>query len=120
MGGGDGSSHHLAISISGAREEVDVPRAELAARMSAELEELLPRARAAEALATAVVKEPQATFAQGPGQAARRPWVATPVPGVALAGAWTATGWPATMEGAVRSGIAAARHALAGSYLSTH
>ncbi len=114
MGGGDGSSHHLAISISGARDEVEVPRAELAARMRAELEELLPRARAAEALATAVVKEPQATFAQAPGQAARRPWVATPVRGVALAGAWTATGWPATMEGAVRSGIAAARHALAG------
>ena len=112
MGGGDGSSHHLAISISGAREEVGVPRAKLAAAMRAELEELLPRARAAEALATAVVKEPQATFAQAPGQAARRPGVATPLPGVALAGAWTATGWPATMEGAVRSGIAAARHVL--------
>jgi hydroxysqualene dehydroxylase len=114
MGGGDGSSHHLAISISGAREEVEVPRAQLAAAMRAELEELLPRAWGAEALATAVVKEPQATFAQGPGQAARRPPAATPVPGVALAGAWTATGWPATMEGAVRSGIAAARDLLAG------
>jgi uncharacterized protein with NAD-binding domain and iron-sulfur cluster len=56
-----------------------------------------------------VVKEPQATFASAPGQAARRPAAATPVPGVALAGAWTATGWPATMEGAVRSGIRAAR-----------
>ncbi|HSJ73502.1 MAG TPA: hydroxysqualene dehydroxylase HpnE [Miltoncostaeaceae bacterium] len=113
MGGGDGSAHHLAISISGAREEVEVPRPELAATMRAELEALLPRAREATALATAVVKEPHATFAQAPGQAARRPGVATPVPGVALAGAWTATGWPATMEGAVRSGIAAARHALA-------
>ncbi len=73
MGGGDGASHHLAISISGARDEVDVPRAELAEAMSAELAVLLPRARAARILDTAVVKEPQATFAQAPGQAARRP-----------------------------------------------
>jgi squalene-associated FAD-dependent desaturase len=114
MGGGDGSSHHLALSISGAREEVGIPRAELAESMRAELELLLPRARSARALATAVVKEPQATFAAAPGQAARRPGAATPVGGVALAGAWTATGWPATMEGAVRSGIAAARHVLGG------
>ena len=113
MGGGDSASHHLAISISGARDEVDVPRAELAEAMSAELAVLLPRARAARILDTAVVKEPQATFAQGPGQAARRPGTATPLPGVALAGAWTATGWPATMEGAVRSGFAAARHVMA-------
>jgi squalene-associated FAD-dependent desaturase len=112
MGGGDGSSHHLAISISGAREEVEVPRAELAEAMRAELEHLLPRARSARALATAVVKEPQATFAAAPGQAARRPGPATPLERVALAGAWTATGWPATMEGAVRSGIVAARHVL--------
>jgi squalene-associated FAD-dependent desaturase len=112
MGGGDGASHHLAISISGAREEIEVPRAELAETMRAELEHLLPRARAATAFATAVVKEPQATFAAAPGQAARRPGPATPLERVALAGAWTATGWPATMEGAVRSGIAAARHVL--------
>jgi hydroxysqualene dehydroxylase len=114
MGGGDGSSHHLALSISGAREEVGVPRAELAESMRAELELLLPRARSARAVATAVVKEPQATFAAAPGQGARRPGVATPVGGLALAGAWTDTGWPATMEGAVRSGIAAARHVLGG------
>jgi squalene-associated FAD-dependent desaturase len=112
MGGGDGSSHHLAVSISGAREEVEMPRAELAESMRAELEHLLPRARSARALATAVVKEPQATFAAAPGQAARRPGAATPLERVALAGAWTDTGWPATMEGAVRSGITAARHAL--------
>jgi uncharacterized protein with NAD-binding domain and iron-sulfur cluster len=93
MGGGDGRAHHLAISISGAREEVEVPRAELAEAMRAELEHLVPRARGATALATAVVKEPQATFAAAPGQAARRPG-------------------PATMEGAVRSGIVAARHVL--------
>jgi hydroxysqualene dehydroxylase len=113
MGGGGGSSHHIAVSISGARDEIDVPRAELAEAMRAELEHLLPRARRARVLASAVVKEPQATFAAAPGLAARRPGPATPLEHVALAGAWTATGWPATMEGAVRSGIAAARHVLA-------
>ena len=111
MGGGDGSSHHPAISISGAREEVEVPRAELAEAMRAELS-TSSRARSARALATAVVKEPQATFAAAPGQAACRPGPATQLERVALAGAWTATGWPATMEGAVRSGIVAARHVL--------
>jgi hydroxysqualene dehydroxylase len=109
MGHGGGVGHHLAVSISGAREQVDVPRHDLAELIRAELEGLLPAARDAEVMASAVVKEPQATFASAPGQAARRPGAATPLPGVALAGAWTATGWPATMEGAVRSGIRAAR-----------
>jgi hydroxysqualene dehydroxylase len=105
----DGGAHHLAVSISGARAEIDVPRVELAAALRAEVEHLLPRARAAELVDSAVVKEPEATFAAAPGQAARRPGPRSPMPGVALAGAWTDTGWPATMEGAVRSGIRAAR-----------
>ena len=109
---GDGTEHHLAVSISGARGEIEVPRAELAASIREEVETLYPRARSAELVASAVVKEPRATFAAAPGQAERRPGTATPVPGVALAGAWTDTGWPATMEGAVRSGIRAARHLL--------
>lgn len=112
MGDRAEGGHHLAISISGARREIEVPRDELAAQIRAELEHLVPAARGAELVATAVVKEPQATFAAGPGQAAHRPATATPLRGVALAGAWTATGWPATMEGAVRSGIRAARHAM--------
>lgn len=112
-GGRDGV-HHLAVSISGARDEIVVPRARLAADLRAEVEHLLPAARSAGLVAATVVKEPHATFAAAPGQAARRPGPGTPVPGVALAGAWTATGWPATMEGAVRSGIRAARHLLGG------
>jgi hydroxysqualene dehydroxylase len=107
-----GGAHHLAVSISGARDEIDVPRARLAATLRAEVEHILPAARTAGLVASAVVKEPHATFAAAPGQATRRPGPATPMPGVALAGAWTATGWPATMEGAVRSGIRAARVAL--------
>ncbi len=112
MGGGGDSGHHLAISISGARDEIAIPRDELAATMRAELEHLLPAAARAELVGSAVVKEPEATFAARPGQAAGRPETATPLERVALAGAWTATGWPATMEGAVRSGIRAARHAM--------
>jgi squalene-associated FAD-dependent desaturase len=113
-GAGRAGEHHLAVSISGARGEVEVPRDALAAAIRAEVEAVYPRARGAELVASAVVKEPRATFAQAPGQAARRPGAATPVPGVALAGAWTDTGWPATMEGAVRSGIRAARQVLGG------
>jgi hydroxysqualene dehydroxylase len=111
-GGGEG--HHLAVSISGAREEAEVPRADLARRIEDEVRTLLPGTRDAALVESAVVKEPNATFAAAPGQAARRPGTATALPGLALAGAWTDTGWPATMEGAVRSGIAAARHALNG------
>ncbi len=59
------------------------------------------------------MKEPEATFAAAPGQAAKRPATRSAVDGVVLAGAWTDTGWPATMEGAVRSGLRAARAATA-------
>jgi uncharacterized protein with NAD-binding domain and iron-sulfur cluster len=59
-----------------------------------------------------VTREPQATFLQAPGTLALRPGAGTNVPRLYLAGAWTDTGWPATMEGAVRSGLIAARRAL--------
>ena len=88
MGDPFDGSHHLAISISGAREEVTVPRGELAAAMRTELEHLLPAARAARLVATTVVKEPHATFAAGPGQASLRPGTSTPCP----ASRWRAPG----------------------------
>ncbi len=99
----------LAVSISGAHDEITVDRHALGDRIVAELRELFPEARNAEVTNVAVVKEAEATFAASPGQAARRPGPHTPLPEVALAGAWTATGWPATMEGAARSGMRAAR-----------
>jgi uncharacterized protein with NAD-binding domain and iron-sulfur cluster len=76
-------------------------------------EELTRRLGHAEVLWSRVSREPEATFAARPGTAARRSGVSTGLPGVARAGAWTDTGWPATMESAVRSGHAAARHLLA-------
>lgn len=105
---GDGApGQHVALSLSAARDEMGVPRGELADAMDREVRHLLPRARGAGLAEWAVTKDARATFAPAPGQAARRPGPRTPVPGVVLAGAWTATGWPATMEGAVRSGLRA-------------
>jgi uncharacterized protein with NAD-binding domain and iron-sulfur cluster len=66
-----------------------------------------------------VTRERQATFDPAPGQAAARPPQRTAAPGLVLAGAWTDTGWPATMEGAVRSGNAAVAALGAGSGRTT-
>ncbi len=87
---------------------------ELAATRGRELVELMARALTdrlgrAELLWSRVSREPDATFAGRPGTSAMRPGAATARPNVIRAGAWTATGWPATMEGAIRSGRAAAR-----------
>ncbi len=75
---------------------------------------LFPAARAARLERLFVTCEPAATFRQAPGSQRLRPRTCTQVPGLYLAGAWTDTGWPATMEGAVRSGLAAAHAALVG------
>jgi uncharacterized protein with NAD-binding domain and iron-sulfur cluster len=74
--------------------------------------ELTARLGPAELLWSRVSREPAATFAAVPGTASRRLGVKTWRPGVVRAGAWTDTGWPATMESAVRSGRAAARALL--------
>ena len=107
-----GPGQHLAVSISGARDEVGRSKATLIEEITAELDYLFPRARGAEVERVACVKEPDATFAAAPGQAGKRPGTRTSVDSVVLAGAWTDTGWPATMEGAVRSGLLAARTAV--------
>lgn len=98
----------LAISVSAAVEEHTLSVAELEERFVPELRRLFPRARDARVLDVAVTHEPQATFAGTPGTRRLRPGPVTPLPGVFLAGSWTDTGWPATMESAVRSGNAAA------------
>jgi squalene-associated FAD-dependent desaturase len=103
----------LAVSISGAEEEMRLRPDELKERLLAALAELLPAARSARVERATVTREHAATFRAAPGQRALRPGPRTAVPGLVLAGNWTATGWPATMEGAVRSGHAAAAEALA-------
>ena len=71
-----------------------------------------PGARDADVETFFVTREHAATFRAAPGARALRPGPRTRLPGLVLAGSWTDTGWPATMEGAVRSGHAAAREAL--------
>jgi zeta-carotene desaturase len=68
----------------------------------------LPRVLDAKLVKAHVVKEQRATFSAAPGTESLRPSPQTTLPGVFLAGDWTRTGWPATMEGAVRSGYLAA------------
>jgi hydroxysqualene dehydroxylase len=103
---------HLAVSLSGADREAQMSRDELRDRFIPALGELLPPAREAHVERFEVVREHSATFRSTPGTRVLRPAQATQIPGLAIAGAWTATGWPATMEGAVRSGLAASREAL--------
>ncbi|MFG2497492.1 hydroxysqualene dehydroxylase HpnE [Streptomyces sp. NPDC048441] len=104
---------YLALSQSAAQDEIDAPVAALRERYLPELERLLPAAHGAEVRDFFVTRERTATFAPTPGVGRLRPEARTKAPGLYLAGAWTATGWPATMESAVRSGISAAGAALA-------
>ncbi|QNP66465.1 hydroxysqualene dehydroxylase HpnE [Streptomyces genisteinicus] len=103
---------YLALSQSAVQDEIDDPVAALRERYLPELERLLPAARGARVRDFFVTRERTATFAPAPGVGRLRPGARTHAPGLYLAGAWTATGWPATMEGAVRSGFSAADAAL--------
>ena len=97
---------YLTVVSSGAPELLELRGRALVETMAAEL---TGRLGPAELLWSRVSREPGATFAGRPGTAARRPGPDTGRAGVARAGAWTDTGWPATMESAVRSGRAAAQ-----------
>jgi uncharacterized protein with NAD-binding domain and iron-sulfur cluster len=103
------TGRYLAITVSAADALADTPTRELAALFEAELARLLPKARQARVEECFVTREQHATFRQERGSAPLRPGPGTAMPGVYLAGAWTDTGWPDTMESAVRSGINAAR-----------
>ncbi len=98
---------HVVVSLSGAREEVELPKSALQRRTLEAMEAVLRPPAGVRLLRCVVVKEPAATFVPAPGL--RRPGPATPLRNVVLAGAYVDTGWPATMESAVRSGILAAR-----------
>jgi squalene-associated FAD-dependent desaturase len=110
---GLGAGQYLAASVSAADDVADRPVADLRAELLPEVHRVLPRAREATLVDFFVSREPHATFRQAPGSGRWRPPASTRLPGLALAGAYTATGWPATMEGAVRSGEAAAAAVLA-------
>ncbi|HET9091375.1 MAG TPA: hydroxysqualene dehydroxylase HpnE [Acidimicrobiales bacterium] len=103
----------LAVSLSGAESEIGERPEALIERQLAGLRDLFPLARQAEVLDAVVTREHEATFRGVPGSRPLRVGPATGIANLALAGTWTDTGWPATMEGAVRSGRAAADLVLA-------
>jgi squalene-associated FAD-dependent desaturase len=106
------SGQYLAVSLSAADAWVGASAESLRRRFEPEFRRLFPAARAARLEKLFVTSEPAATFRQAPGTQRLRASTQTRVDGLYLAGAWTDTGWPATMEGAVRSGLAAARALL--------
>ncbi len=109
---GENQGQYLQLVISAAYDLLPLDNAAILAAVLAELAEIWPAARSARLLRSWVVTEHGATFAVRPGVDALRPPQRTPVPGLFLAGDWTATGWPATMEGAVRSGYLVAEGIL--------
>jgi len=111
-GGAPAGCQYLAVSLSGAEREMRMSVDALRDLYLPALRDLLPRARGAKVERFAVTREHAATFRAAPGVAALRPGPETSLRGLVLAGAWTDTGWPATLEGAVLSGHAAARVAL--------
>jgi zeta-carotene desaturase len=99
---------YVQLVVSASRSLVEMPRAEVIALALRELAEFFPAVREAKLEKAHVVKEVRATFSARPGLELRRPASRTPVRNLFLAGDWTRSGWPATMEGAVRSGYLAA------------
>jgi squalene-associated FAD-dependent desaturase len=102
----------LVISLSDARAWIGARPDELIRTFSVALGDVLPEARNASLVDAVVSREHAATFRGVAYTASLRPSPVSRAPGVFLAGAWCATGWPATMEGAVRSGVSAASAAL--------
>ncbi|HEX7010171.1 MAG TPA: hydroxysqualene dehydroxylase HpnE [Phycisphaeraceae bacterium] len=104
--------HHLHGVISAAHELVDWPADRLIALATEEVRRVLPKARDARLAHARVVKEKRATFSALPGVHPLRPGARSSATNLYLAGDWTDTGWPATMEGATRSGYLAAAAVL--------
>jgi len=109
------ATQYLQLVISASYDLLQKSREEIIALGLAEVRHALPRARDAQLRKATVIKEATATFSPEPGVDRWRPAQATKIPGLFLAGDWTQTGWPATMEGAVRSGYLAAEAVLRGS-----
>jgi zeta-carotene desaturase len=104
--------NHISLVLSGAHAHIGRPKEELLAIALRDLGELLPATRQARLVHSLVIKERFATFSPCVGVEEVRPAARTPVRGLYLAGDWTATGLPATIEGAVQSGNAAAREVM--------
>ena len=105
----DGTGQYICISLSGAWRYADMPKQEIREMFLDEMARVFPKAKDASVERLLVVKQPQATFRSIPGVEAHRLPSATPLSNLFLAGEWVDTGWPGTMEGAVRSGRTAAQ-----------
>jgi len=104
----ENSGQYLQLVISASYDLVQKSRQEIVDICLKEVQRALPAARNAQLQKSTVIKETAATFSPAPGCDQWRPPATSPIRGLFLAGDWTATGWPATMEGAVRSGYLAA------------
>ena len=100
----NGSGSYVELVVSCSRSLIEKSKAEIVEMAVKEAQEFFPGAREARLLKSTVIKEMHATYSPRPGIDQHRPKPETAWPRVFLAGDWTATGWPATMEGAVRSG----------------
>ena len=109
-----GEGKHIQLVVSASRSLTDMPRGDVIALALKELAEFFPETAKAKLEKAHVVKEVRATFSAQPHLDARRPTARTAIANLFLAGDWTRSGWPATMEGAVRSGYLAAEAALEG------
>jgi squalene-associated FAD-dependent desaturase len=106
------TAHYYQVVISASQGLKGRKRADVLGQVRGELEAIWPAAGQARLLHWRMLTEPEAVFSIRPGIDRLRPPQPTPVPNLMLAGDWTATGWPATMEGAVRSGYLAAQAIL--------
>jgi uncharacterized protein with NAD-binding domain and iron-sulfur cluster len=108
----DGASPYYQVVISASREVASMRGHEVVARVCRDLEEAFGENIEENIARSKVITEQRAVFSPTPQAESLRPSQRTPVPNLFLAGDWTATGWPATMEGAVRSGYLAAEAIL--------
>ena len=106
--GGRLAGRYICISVSGAWEYINRPKEELRKIFLEAMEDAFPKAKEADVEELLVVKS-DATFRCQPGTSQFRPPAMTPIDNLFLAGDWTDTGWPSTMEGAVKSGVVAAQ-----------
>jgi squalene-associated FAD-dependent desaturase len=108
VGGDAPGKDYVSLVLSGAHAHIGRAKEELLAVALTDLARVLPQTREAKLVHSLVIKERFATFSPAVDAEALRPTASTPIPGLILAGDWTATGLPATIEGAVQSGYAAA------------
>jgi squalene-associated FAD-dependent desaturase len=104
---------YMGLVVSASRDWLPRSRREILETAEAEVRQAFPGTAGAEVVKSAVIKEAKATFSAVPGIDEMRPPAETPIRNLFLAGDWVQSGWPATMEGAVRSGYGAAERILA-------